>query len=291
VPRSGQSKTCVGLGASGDKVVGFGMAFVLGKLVWLVVRPSNLLLLTAVAGALFLGRGPRPWAMRLARTAIFLMLACTLLPVGLWLTIPLEDRFPRPATLPERVDGVVVLGGGVDRDITRLRGTPAFRDTMERFAAIPELARRYPDARILFTGGLALGDAANELPEAAVVARFLADQGLPPGRVELEDRARSTRENARFSLELARPQPGERWLLVTSASHMPRAIGVFRAAGWPELEPWPVDYRTTGGLDLAWDPTLSERLGQLDEAAYEWYGLLYYHVLGYTSDLFPGPAP
>jgi uncharacterized SAM-binding protein YcdF (DUF218 family) len=185
----------------------------------------------------------------------------------------------------------VVLGGGVDRDITRLRGTPTFRDTMERFAAIPELARRYPDARILFTGGLALGDAPNELPEAAVVARFLADQGLPRERVELEDHARSTRENALLSLELARPRPGERWLLVTSAKHMPRAIGVFRRAGWPELEPWPVDYRTSGELDIGLDAILADRLGQLDEAAYEWYGLLYYRLLGYTFDLFPGPVP
>jgi uncharacterized SAM-binding protein YcdF (DUF218 family) len=269
-------------------VEGDGMAFVFGKLVWLVLRPSNFLLLLAVVGVL--GRG-RPWARRLVAASVLLMLACTLLPVGLWLGLPLENRFPPPAGEVGPVAGIVVLGGGVDGAVTRARGIPSFGETMERFAAIPELAHRYPSARILFTGGLAWGDSTRDLPEAAVIGGFLERQGVPPGRVELEDRARSTRENALYSLALAQPRPGERWLLVTSARHMPRAMGVFRAAGWPALTAWPVDYRTTGRVELAFDPTLGARLMQLDEAAYEWYGLLYYRILGYTAAIFPGPEP
>ena len=95
-----------------------------------------------------------------------------------------------------------------------------------------------------------------------MIAQFLARQGLPEGRVMLEDRARSTRDNAIFSLPLARPQPGERWLLVTSAMHMPRSIGVFRSAGWPELQPWPVDYRTTGRMELAGEPVMGDAAGR-----------------------------
>jgi uncharacterized SAM-binding protein YcdF (DUF218 family) len=264
------------------------MAYIVGKLVWLVLRPSNLLLLTALAGAFGLGRR-RAWPAALVRTGLLAMLACTLLPVGYWLTVPLENRFPRPAS-DLRVDGIVVLGGGVEAAVTQARGVPSFRDTLERFAAIPELARHYPEARILFTGGMAwTGAGESGLSEAAVVRRFLEQQGMPPGRVLFEDRARSTRENALFALALAEPRPEERWLLVTSAKHMPRAIGVFRAAGWPELLAWPVDYRTTGRIELGPPPYLGARLDELDEAAHEWFGLLYYRALGYTGSLWPGP--
>ena len=113
--------------------------------------------------------------------------------------------------------------------------------------------------------------------------------GLPEGWAELEARARSTRQNAQFTLPLARPLAGETWLLVTSASHMARAIGAFRTAGWPELVAWPVDYRTTGRPVALTELRMGERLDELDQAAYEWCGLVYYRLLGYTDAIFPGP--
>jgi uncharacterized SAM-binding protein YcdF (DUF218 family) len=265
------------------------MAFLLGKLIFLVLRPSNLLLLLALAGVVGLALHRR-WATPLVGLAVVLMTVCTLLPVAALVTVPLEDRFPQPPGYPPAVDGIVVLGGGVDGNISAARGQPSFRESMERFAAIPELARHYPGARVVFTGGVSWTAGSDDYGEAKVVARFLVQQGVPEGRVILEDRARSTRENALLSMPLARPRAGERWLLVTSAMHMPRAMGVFRSAGWPPLEPWPVDYRTTGRLELAGEPSMGARLADLDQAAYEWYGLIYYRFLGYTDRIFPGPA-
>lgn len=264
------------------------MAFLFGKLMFLALRPSSLLLLTGLVGVAGLA-WRRRWAMAPLCAAILGMAACTILPVGRWLTVPLEDRFPQ-TTPPTMVDGIVVLGGGIDGEITKARGQPSFGATMERFAAIPVLARRYPEARIIFTGGYAWngGDA---YTEAAVIGQFLDQQGLAKGRVVLEDRASSTRENALFSLLLAQPRPGQRWLLVTSAMHMPRAMGVFRASGWPALEAWPVDYRSTGRFGLLAEPVMAARLGELDDAAYEWGALLYYRLLGYTDEIFPGPVP
>jgi len=262
------------------------MAFIAGKLAFLLLRPSNLLLLLALAGIAGMSMAWR-WGRCLLVSAALVMAVCTLLPVGIWLSIPLEDRFRGPSGDIGRVDGIVVLGGGVDGMLTRARGQPSFRDSMERFAAIPELARRFPEARIVFTGGTSWTNSAEGWSEARVIGQFLRAQGVPEGRVILEDRARSTRENARLALPLAAPGPGERWLLVTSAMHMPRSIGVFRRAGWPALTPWPVDYRTTGSWTLVGDPSMAGRLSQLDDAAYEWYGLIYYWLLGYTDALFP----
>jgi uncharacterized SAM-binding protein YcdF (DUF218 family) len=265
------------------------MALLLGKLGWLLVRPSNLLLLLSLLGLLGGWAGFRRCRLVLGASLLSLA-ACILLPVGGWLVAPLEDRFPRPPALTGHVDGIVFLGGGIDGAVTRARGLPAFGDTMERFAAIPELARRFPDARLVFTGGTAWNDREAKVPEAAVVRRFLADQGMPEGRVLFEDRARSTRENALLARPLANPKPGERWLLVTSAGHMPRAVGAFRRTGWPGIVAWPVDYRTTGTFDLFALPLASQRLLEFDEAAYEWLGLLYYRLLGYSDTFFPGPG-
>ena len=264
------------------------MAYLVGKLAWILLRPSNLLLLLALAGLVILAASRRRRGLGLLASALLATSACGFLPVGSWLTLPLENRFPPPTPPPERVDGVVVLGGGVEPAVSMARGVPSFGPALERFTALPELARRYPKARLIFTGGEAALVGGTGQPEAEFVRRFLEAQGLPPGRVEFEDRARSTRENALLTLALAKPRPGGRWLLVTSAKHMPRAMAAFRRAGWPDLLlAWPVDFRTTGRVELAASPAVGERLAELDEAAYEWFGLLYYRALGYTDRILP----
>jgi uncharacterized SAM-binding protein YcdF (DUF218 family) len=199
---------------------------------------------------------------------------------------PLEERFPRPASLPASITGAVFLGGGVVPLVAAARGVPAFTDTGERYMTMLELARRYPDARLIFTGGSG-HVAGGRPPEIGVVEMLLEQHGLA-GRVELEGEARSTRENALRTKELAQPKPGETWLLVTSAGHMPRSMAVFRGVGW-ELQPWPVDYRTIQRFEWTWNPNLSEALYGLDAAGYEWMGLAYYRLLGWTRELYPGP--
>jgi uncharacterized SAM-binding protein YcdF (DUF218 family) len=114
---------------------------------------------------------------------------------------------------------------------------------------------------------------------------------VPRERVIAEDRSRNTVENAEFSKALAKPQPGERWLLVTSAYHMPRAIGIFREAGF-DVEPYPVDWRTSGSGDaLRPFPTVGDGLRRTDTAVREWVGLLVYWLMGMSSELFPAPVP
>lgn len=263
------------------------MSWVVGKSVFLILRPSNLLLLLALAGLVLAWRGRRA-GLALATAAIAAIALVTVLPVGLWLTRPLETRFPLSADLPERVDGVVVLGGGVAPELFVGNGRPDFDDAGDRYLALLELAHRYPEAKILFTGGVGrIGGA--PVAEADVIEALWARHGLPPERLLLDRAARNTIDNAKNSAALARPAPGEIWLLVTSAKHMPRSVGCFRAVGF-EVVPFPVDYRSGGPPAPLDDLRVSERLYELDEAMYEWFGLLYYWLLGHTRELFPGPA-
>lgn len=262
------------------------MSWVLGKLVWTLLRPSTFLLILALVGLALAWRGRRA-GLALATVAVGLMALATVLPIGLWLGRPLETRFPQPA-LPDRVDGVVVLGGGTEPQLFIGNGRPDFDEAGDRYLALLELARRYPLARILFTGGIGRIEG-QPVAETEVVAALWARHGLPAERLELDREARNTIENARNSLALARPRPGETWLLVTTAKHMPRSVGCFRAAGFPVL-PFPVDFRSARALELKADFRMADRLWDLDEAAYEWYGLFYYWLLGHIDTLLPGPS-
>ncbi|WP_157182289.1 YdcF family protein [Methylobacterium sp. WSM2598] len=201
---------------------------------------------------------------------------------------PLEERFPAAAELA-RVDGVVVLGGALAEGIRAERGAPGLNREADRLVAFAALARRYPAAKLVFAGGPASGRREG-LTEAQASRALLEEIGLPPGRLLVDDRSRSTWENAVEARALARPGPGETWLLVTSASHMPRAMGAFRRAGWPPLLAWPVAYRTTRRGAAALRP-LGAKLAAIDLAAHEWAGLLAYRLRGRSDRLLPAPEP
>src|SRR5262249_4377809 len=144
--------------------------------------------------------------------------------------------------------GLVVLGGAVTPDVSALRNEVALNEAAERMTVAVELVRKYPQARLLFSGGN--GELfASGATEAEVALRLFESLGVPRERILLEDRSRNTVENAVFSKSIVNPQPGERWVLVTSAYHMPRAVGVFRKAGFA-VEAFPVDYRTRGVEDV-----------------------------------------
>jgi uncharacterized SAM-binding protein YcdF (DUF218 family) len=250
--------------------------------------PSNLIILVGIVGALLLRTrfAKMGWALLIA--SLVLLAVFGLLPAGNALIVPLEERFPPWDHGRGAPHGIVVLGGALSPDVSHARDAAALNEAAERLTVAAELARRYPDARIIFSGGTG-AIIFDERPEAEFALRVLEGLGVARGRVIAEDRSRNTVENARFSRELVQPKPGERWLLVTSAYHMPRSIGIFRKAGFP-VEAYPVDWRTRGTADtLRPFPTLAEGLRRTDTAMREWIGLLAYWLAGHSSELFPGP--
>jgi uncharacterized SAM-binding protein YcdF (DUF218 family) len=264
------------------------MTFVLSKLGWALARPGNLLAIALILGRL-LGISHRPAARRLGRhltsAGILLVAVLTLLPLGQVLLRPLEERFPQP-DLPARIDGIILLGGSVHTEMTADRGQPVLNNSAERITEFVALARRYPEARLLFTGGSGFVFA-GDLREAEVIRKVLDGIGFDPSRITFERESRNTYENAVFSRLLVDPQPGETWLLITSAAHVPRSVGIFRRAGWPVL-PYPVDYRSTHVL--TWSPDLLSGLDALNESLREWIGLAAYRLMDRTDAWFPAPA-
>ena len=200
-----------------------------------------------------------------------------LLSIGAWLLSPLEDQFPANPPLPDTIDGIIALGGGIDAQVSADRKQLAINEAAERLMTLADLGRRYPHARLAFSGGSSqlFGSAPSE---AAVVKGHLSELGIDPKRVIFEDRSRNTFENARYSKSLLEPEPGECWLLITSAYHMSRALGVFQGAGWDVL-PYPVDYNTTATPPSLEPLDVAHRLDEADLAVHSWLGLLAYYLM------------
>lgn len=259
------------------------MTFVMSKLSWPLLQPLGLVLLLLLAGAVLSWTSWWRAGRRMLSLAALLALSLGVLPAGPALLAVLEQRFPRPE-LPEHLDGIIVLGGAIDTRGWALTGRPALNQAAERMTEAVFLARRYPNIPIVFSGGSGKLFEQNlkEAPAALVLWREL---GVDPGRIVLEDQSRDTWENAVMCRDLLQPQPGERWLLVTSAFHMPRAIGVFAALEWPVI-PYPVDYRADPG-DLK--PGLGGPFEAARWALHEWLGLMVYRVTGRSTELFPAP--
>jgi uncharacterized SAM-binding protein YcdF (DUF218 family) len=260
--------------------------FILAKIVGFFVTPSNLLTIIGLIGlALLVARRRGPGQFLMIGSLLALAVAGWS-PLGNILMSPLENRFPSWDAGRGAPDGIIVLGGAVSPDVAAARGEVALNEAAERMTAIAALGRSYPAARIVFTGGI--GRLFGGTSEADVVLPLFESFGIARERVALESVSRNTFENAHLTKSLVQPKPGERWLLVTSAYHMPRSVGVFRRIGFP-VEAYPVDWRTRRAGDVAPFTALSAGLARTDTASHEWVGVLAYWLAGRTSELFPAP--
>jgi uncharacterized SAM-binding protein YcdF (DUF218 family) len=242
-------------------------------LIWLFVQPSHWILIAAVLGVVF-WRTPFGRASRGA--AVILVVVLGLLPTAAWLMRPLETRFPMPPPL-EHVDGIIALAGSELVTLSEAYRQPQLDSMGDRLLTFLTLATRYPEAQLVFSGGR----------QSAVARDVILGAGVDPSRVRFDADSNDTCDSALKTRALVQPAPGQRWLLVTSSFHLPRAIGCFRAANW-EVVPYPADYRRGPS---AFHFGLVANLEDLDLAAHEWLGLAYYRLRGYTRELYPGPRP
>jgi len=264
------------------------MFFTASKIFWFVAEPVSLAIVVGVLGIL-LGFTRFARAGRAVMAGAIIVLAAGLLtPLGAVLLRPLEERFPPPPADIPAPAGIIVLGGAVDTEKSEARGQIYFRPDAARMTAGVELARRYPSARLVFTGGS--GGLLGEGPAEAIGARKLwLSLGVPEERMMFEAKSRNTWENALFTRDLVKPKPGETWLLVTSAWHMPRSVGIFQHLGF-DVIPYPVAYRTFGDARDFLRPTrVFDKVIMLDYGVREWVGLLAYRLAGKTDALFPAP--
>ena len=259
--------------------------FVLSKLFGLLSSPINLLFLLLALLCLLGFTRWKAWQRPLLVALVGGLAIVAAVPWQAILVHPLENRYPAPS-LPQRLDGVIVLGGALDPVVSAARDQVAANGAVERVNALIRLGRLYPKARMVFSGGSG-SVTTQDKKEAPVARRYLNELGFDTDSIVFEDQSRNTRENAIYTKQVMVPKSGEVWLLVTSAMHMPRSMGTFAAVDWPVIA-YPVDYLTTGeGSGFTFD--LGSAFSSIGNGLHEWLGLMYYRSRGWTNSLFPGP--
>lgn len=268
-------------------------------LLWSLASPSQLLFAITIVGTLLMlvtGRrnGPISRAARigkaLAVTGGLGLLLFGLLPVSHYLVHPLETRFPIPR-LPAEVTGIILLSGSERPAVSDEYGEPQVGAHGSRYITALRLAARYPKARVVYTGGSRTEEGKGTLgTQTGVAAEILGSIGLDPARVTFDEQARDTCGTAAGTRALVQPQPGETWVVVTSAMHMPRTVACFRAAGWGGVIPYPTDHKVVIGHWGTGTFQVADNLSLLDVAAHEWTGLVYYRLTGRTGEWLPGPT-
>ena len=260
--------------------------FLASKIVWALISPDSLIVILGVSAWIAVLLNWQRVSRALLASCALLLLVIGFFPVGEWLIAPLENRFTSNAALPGEVDGIVVLGGAISPRLSNIWQQPELGGGADRLTNFLYLARLYPNAQLVFTGGS--GSVTEQEFKEAEMARILFDQlGLAERAIVFESESRNTSENARNSRELVSPEDDENWLLITSAFHMPRSIGVFCQEGWI-VQAYPVDHYSQKGNLLRIDFSFSDNLSELRTAVREWVGLTAYRISGRTDRFLPG---
>lgn len=264
--------------------------FLLSKIFWLIAQPLSLAFLCALAGLLMTAAGLRRTGVIFATSCALLLFVSLFTTTGSYFLQALEDRFPRAAEPPASLSCIIVLGGAFENEVMARRGGIEFNQAADRFIETAMLAKRYPQARILVSGGDGSFSGAYD-GDAKASEAFFAAFGIGPERLIREEQSRTTFENARNTQELLATNGLSGCALVTSAFHMPRSAGLFRKLGL-EITLWPTDYRTSGSVTPGFDFTQPSLNAQLTTTAMrEWIGLAAYYYGGRTDSLFPGVFP
>jgi uncharacterized SAM-binding protein YcdF (DUF218 family) len=262
--------------------------FALSKTVGFMLLPSNFLIGLGLLGAILLLTRFARAGRRLMVSALVLLAICAYSPLGNFLLYPLEQRFPKWDGSRGDPDGIIVLGGPIDADLSIAHGVPVITAAADRVIGGATLAHRYPNARLVYTGGSS-NLISNDAKEADYATALFQGLGIPKSRLIMERQSRNTKENAEFTKAIVKPKPGERWLLVTSAYHIPRSIGLFRKAGFA-VEAYPVDWKIGTREDLLkYNVVANDGLQLVDTGVREWLGLIAYRLSGSTDALLPAP--
>lgn len=262
--------------------------FILSKLIAFFADPRLPVVIVLVIGTAMLWTRFRRAGRVLTTICVVVALLLGASPFGLTAISWLENRIPPPAALPAEVEGVIVLGGDINNQLSSVRPVST-GSSPTRQIAFADLARRFPNAKLVFAGGA--GDPLRpDVTEAAGAKRLLPLLGLDPARVLFEERSRNTYESAILARELVAPSPDGNWILITSALHMPRALGTFRTAGW-RIIPYPVGYMTAPDAAYNWSvpKSFDGNMWTIGTALYEILGLISYRRQGWTDGWIPAP--
>lgn len=262
------------------------ITFYTSKIFWALAAPSHFFVFLLLLG--FLPFFPRLLKRVLRGLSAFFFMIMLAVPVGEWALLPLEACYEK-ALPPTQVDGVIVLGGGISERITEERKSMMLSSAANRLLALVMLLKDFPQAKLVYTGGSG-SVLYRDFHEADYAKQFLDRVEAHPERLIRENQSRNTYENALYTKPFFAEMPGQSWLIVTSAFHMPRAMGLFEQIGKgssTRFFPYVTDFKTIGRFRPEFRFDLPSNLEKLDMAVKEYIGLFFNHLMGHSQKLWP----
>ena len=260
------------------------MTFYLSKFLWFVFNPFNLLIIIIIIGYLFNLFNLKLLSKFFYFFAVFIFFISAVMPTGSYLNYLLEKNFHSKNYLPETIDGILILSGATNPYLTKEHNQINFHGSVERLTESVSLIKKYPNAKIIFSGGSGSLKYPS-LDHASVAKNFFSNMGIDSSKIYYEKTSHNTYENILFSKRIARPKINEKWLLVTSAFHLNRSLGVSEKLEWIFI-PYAVDFNKTKKFSWKLSFNLLSNLLEFQQASHEWAGLLAYYLMGRSDRIF-----
>ena len=259
--------------------------FYISKLVWLFFSPDSLLLILMIFSLILLYIGEARLAKITLSITSLLLVLIAFFPIGEWLLYPLESRFQTNPTLPKKIDGIIVLSGAENPELSSIWKQVELNAAAERDLTFIRLAKKYPNSKLIFTGGSG-SLTKQEFKGADIAEKMFRQLDFNTGKIIFERDSRNTYENIIYSKNIIKPNKNENWILITTGWHMPRSVGISCKSGWPVI-PFPVDHQTKKDDLFRIDFDLSKNLKTLKTGMKEWMGLFAYYLSRKTTAFFP----
>jgi uncharacterized SAM-binding protein YcdF (DUF218 family) len=258
--------------------------YFISKFIWHLLTPLNFLIILIIFGFFLKILNKRMLSKIFFSFSFFFFIIVGVFPLGNFLLFKLEQNYQTLSTIPNDIDGILILGGPSSNSLTRQHDQVSFNEAGERLTEAIKIIRNFSPNKIIFSGG-SYGQTF-ENSHAYVAKKFFSEIGIDVNNFYFEYQSRNTYENILFSKKIANPVKDEKWLIITSSFHMKRTIQVAEKLEW-DLIPYPVDFRT--GKYFSFKPSFVnflENFNAYNLAAHEFVGLFSYYILGRTNKFY-----
>jgi len=197
------------------------------------------------------------------------------------LILKLEMNYHDAFIFPDKIDGILILGGATNPYLSAEFNQIQFNSSAERLVESITLIKKYTDAKIIFSGGAGYINKPT-MDHAKVAKQFYAQIGLDTNKIIFENKSRNTYENILFSKYIVNPKKNESWIVITSAFHMNRAMFIGEKINW-KLTPYAVDFTQSKKIKFIPNINILNNLNAIQAGSREWIGLIAYYFMGRTS--------
>ncbi len=260
------------------------MSFYLSKILWTILNPFNLFIFLYLFSFILYF-----FTLKKLSTVFFLLnflflFSISLFPIGNFLIHIIEKEFHTDIDIPDKLDGILIIGGASNALMFKEYNQINLNDSAERLVESVNIINKFNTSKVIFSGGSGIINRP-DLDHSQVAKSFYKKMGVDTNRIIFENNSRNTYENIVFSKKIADPKKNEKWLVITSASHMKRTLLIAEKNNW-NMIPYAVDFKNVKNFKLLPNLKLLSNLNSFQYGVHEWIGLISYYLMGRTTKIF-----